>query len=92
MRWKWNIAFNNDDGKKLYINYLHKKINKKFNYYPPLTPAFSCSSLLSENRNKINVLPVNTLHGSVRGSELTNITWFSTRFRTDKIALQYVGY
>ena len=35
MRWKWNLAFNNDDGKKkLYTwklfakNYLHKKINK----------------------------------------------------------------
>ena len=30
MRWKQNLAFNNDDGKKLYIyylnkNYLHKK-------------------------------------------------------------------
>ena len=25
MRWKGNLAFNNDDGKKLYINYLHKK-------------------------------------------------------------------
>ena len=39
MRWKQNLAFNNDDGKKLYINYLHKKINKKFNYYPP-SPHF----------------------------------------------------
>ena len=57
MRWKWNLAFNNDDGKKLYTeNYLHwknKKI-KKFNYYyPPSPPAFSFSSSLSENRNKI---------------------------------------
>ena len=26
MRWKWNLAFNNDDGKKLYTeNYLHWK-------------------------------------------------------------------
>ena len=32
MRWKWNLAFNNDDGKKKYTlenylqkNYLHKK-------------------------------------------------------------------
>ena len=24
MRWKWNLAFNNDDGKKLYKNYLQK--------------------------------------------------------------------
>ena len=53
MRWKRNLALNNDDGKKLYINYLHKKLNKKFNYYPPLPPAFSFSSSLSENRNKI---------------------------------------
>ena len=66
MRWKWNLAFNNDDGKKLYRklftnywqntiykNYLHKKINKKINYYPPCPPAFSLSSSLSENRNKI---------------------------------------
>ena len=29
MRWKQNLAFNNDDGKKLYKeNYLHKKILK----------------------------------------------------------------
>ena len=40
MRWKRNLALNNDDGKKLYINYLHKKLNKKFNYYPPLPPCF----------------------------------------------------
>ena len=51
--------------KKLYKeNYLHKKkivqetiyikkINKKSNYYPFLPPAFSFSSSLSENRNKI---------------------------------------
>ena len=52
MRWKQNLVFNNDDGKKtvqktIYIkklikcteNYLHKKINKKFNYYPP-SPHF----------------------------------------------------
>ena len=39
MRWKQNLALNNDDGKKLYINYLHKKLNKKFNYYPP-SPCF----------------------------------------------------
>ena len=86
MGWKRNLAFNNDDGKKLYINYLHKKINKKFNYYPPSHPAFSCSSSLSENRNKITqkmyyqwthymvqytVQNWQTLHGSVCGSELT---------------------
>ena len=34
--------------KNIYI----KKINKKFNYYPP-SPTFSLSSSLSENRNKI---------------------------------------
>ena len=42
--------------KKLYKeNYLHKNFFKKFSYYyyPPLPPAFSFSSLLSENRNKI---------------------------------------
>ena len=44
MRWKQNLAFNNDDGKKLYINYLHKKIYKKFNYYPP-SPLLSLSLL-----------------------------------------------
>ena len=57
MRWKRNLAFNNDDGKNctqktIYIKKI-KKI-KKFNYYyPPLPPAFSFSSSLSENRNKI---------------------------------------
>ena len=56
MRWKWNLAFNNDDGKK---NYTKKTIYikiflKKFSYYyyPP-PPVFSFSSSLSENRNKI---------------------------------------
>ena len=31
MRWKWNLAFNNDDGKKNYTleNYLQKIINIK---------------------------------------------------------------
>ena len=39
MRWKWNFAFNNDDGKKnytenylqntIYKNYLHKKKKNK---------------------------------------------------------------
>ena len=56
MRWKWNLAFNNDDGKKTVQKTIYiKKINKKFNYYyyPPSPPAFSFSSLLSENRNKI---------------------------------------
>ena len=38
--------------KTIYIK-KNKKI-KKFNYYyPPLLPAFSFSSSLSENRNKI---------------------------------------
>ena len=57
MRWKRNLTFNNDDGKKLYTeNYLHKnklKNFKKFNYYYPPSPSFSFSSSLSENRNKI---------------------------------------
>ena len=60
-RWKWNLAFNNDDGKKtiqktiykLFTKIIYiKKINKKFNYYPPPS-AFSGSMSLSENRNKI---------------------------------------
>ena len=61
MRWKWNLAFNNDDGKKLYTeNYLHKKKFKKIKklkkvqlLLSPLPLAFSFSSSLSENRNKI---------------------------------------
>ena len=61
MSWKRNLAFNNDDGKKLYIhylnkNYLHKKKykNKKRSVTTiPLPPTFSFSSSLSENRNKI---------------------------------------
>ena len=62
MRLKRNLAFNNDDGKKLYRklftknylqntiykHYLHKKINKKFNCYPPSPSAFSGSMSLSE--------------------------------------------
>ena len=52
MRWKRNLAFNNDDGKKLYTeNYLHKrnkKIKKFSYYYPPSPPPFSFSSSLSE--------------------------------------------
>ena len=36
----------------IYKNYLHKKINKKFNYYLP-SPAFFLSLSLAENRNKI---------------------------------------
>ena len=44
MRWKQNLALNNDDGKKLYIKYLHKKLNKKFHYYPPY-PLLSLSLL-----------------------------------------------
>ena len=58
MRWKRNLAFNNDDGKKTVQKTIYiKKVNKKFNcyyyyYYPPY-PAFSLSSSLSENRNKI---------------------------------------
>ena len=28
MRWKWNLAFNNDDGKKLYKNYLQNYLQK----------------------------------------------------------------
>ena len=42
MRWKWNLAFNNDDGKKTVEKTIYiKKINKKFNYYyyPP-SPCF----------------------------------------------------
>ena len=77
--------------KTIYIK-KNKKI-KKFNYYyPPLPPAFSFSSSLSENRNKIakkmyypwihyavqNVLPMNTL----RSSELT-------QFKQDSIAVAY---
>ena len=57
MKWKWNLAFNNDDGKKtiqktIYkklftkIIYIKKKINKNFNCYPP--SAFSGSMSLSE--------------------------------------------
>ena len=57
MRWKRNLAFNNDDGKKLYTEtiYIKKKFKnlKKFNYYYSPTPSFSFSSSLSENRNKI---------------------------------------
>ena len=53
MRWKRNLTFNNDDGKKtiqkLFTNYLNKK---KLTTIPP-PPAFSFSSSLSENRNKI---------------------------------------
>ena len=34
MRWKWNLAFNNDYGKKTVQKTIYiKKINKKFNYY-----------------------------------------------------------
>ena len=53
--WKWNLALNNDDGKKLYTENIKKnKKIKKFNYYyPPFPPAFSFSSSLSENRNEI---------------------------------------
>ena len=92
MRWKWNLAFNNDDGKKLYTRKLFtlKKIKKFKYYYSP--PALSFSSSLSENRNKIakkmyypwihyavqNVLPMNTL----RSSELT-------QFKQDSIAVAY---
>ena len=56
MKWKQNLAFNNDDGKKLYKeNYLHKNFFKKVQLLllSPLPPAFSFSSSLSENRNKI---------------------------------------
>ena len=72
--------------KKLYKeNYLHKKFFKKFNYYyyyPPLPPAFSFSSLLSENRNKITQkMYYPWIHYAVQN-------WLSL----NKIALQYVGY
>ena len=54
MRWKQNLAFNNDDGKNCTQKTIYIKKIKKFNYYyPPLPPAFSFSSLLPENRNKI---------------------------------------
>ena len=54
MRWKWNLAFNNDDGKKLYKeNYLHKNFFKKSSATTAIPPAFSVSSSFSENRNKI---------------------------------------
>ena len=56
--------------KKLYKEkYLHKKIFLKSSTTTiSIPPAFSFSSLLSENRNNSeNVLPVNTL----RSSELT---------------------
>ena len=34
MRWKWNLAFNNDYGKKTVQKTIYvKKTNKKFNYY-----------------------------------------------------------
>ena len=86
MRWKWNLAFNNDDGKKLYTeNYLHKKNlkNKKKVQLllSPLPPSFSFSSSLSENRNKItkkmyypwiHYAVQNVLPmNTLRGSELT---------------------
>ena len=42
MRWKRNLAFNNDDGKKTVQKTIYvKKINKKFNYYYyPSSPCF----------------------------------------------------
>ena len=56
MRWKRNLAFNNDDGKNctqktIYIKKI-KKLKSSITTIPP-PPAFSFSSLLSENRNKI---------------------------------------
>ena len=58
MRWKWNLALNNDDGKKtiqktiykkLFTKIIYiKKINKNFNCYPPFPSAFSGSMSLSE--------------------------------------------
>ena len=56
MRWKRNLAFNNDDGKKtvkktIYIKFFFKKVQLLL--LSPLPPAFSFSSSISENRNKI---------------------------------------
>ena len=56
MRWKWNLAFNNDDGKKLYTktifkNYLHKKIKTLTTI--PLHLLSLCLYISLWNRNKI---------------------------------------
>ena len=55
MRWKRNLAFNNDDGKKTLQKTVYKTlftkiiyIKKNFNCYPPSPSAFSGSTSLSE--------------------------------------------
>ena len=82
MRWKQNLTFNNDDGKNCTQKTIYIKKIKKFNYYyHPSPPAFSFSSSLSENRNKIaKKMYYRWIHYAV--SECTTHEYIM-QFRTD---------